>query len=365
MGALHGVKSLKNGSLIRPETASVRCSAVLMISAWIAYLGNFQSLFGQPRSASVESIRRSLAAVADALPTFETWDLIYNRSSFLPHSLQGLIEANYDADRLTDALADERPRIRTLALALLFSKEDPKLLEHIARHLGDTAASFPVLLPTANADPTRTAPQTVSDVAKALLGAYLLAAGINEWRDPSFHDWSVYDANHRNRQYCLSWLIVRLSRITEMQSPFREERRPIVLKFRRDMEKLPSADRDLYLLWLCHGNTDFDGGRVLATEGELLEAAKRLGRQTLLQIVDGRAPGTDPDLVTALDRHRAVVYFLLTHADRLFTQADEPFLAAIEQGQRDKIARGANPALELVSIEALRRARAMLLADKR
>jgi hypothetical protein len=85
-----------------------------------------------------------------------------------------------------------------------------------------------------------------------------------------------------------------------------------------------------------------------------------------LQIVDGRPPGTDLD-VPATDewhsqsRYRAVVSFILAHADQLFSRADEPFLAAIEQGQRDKLNRGARPDTEIIPVEALGRARAMLL----
>ncbi len=351
----------------------MRCSIGIVITSWILCMGHFQGVGAQSSSTSLEDIRRALSTVAETLPTFETEDLIYNRWPRLARTvdgtygngLPGLVEANYDVDRLVQLLDDIRPAVRTLALALLFSKEDPNLLTHIARHLGDTARTFPVLLPTANADPTRTAPQTVGDVAKAMLGAYMLAAGMKEWRDPQLDDWLAYSTSHRNRPYCLSWLIVRLSRVTGMQSPFPEDRRPMLLKFRNDLDRLPPGDRDLYLLWLCHGNATFDGGRVLATEEELVDAAKRLGRQKVLQIVDGRPPGTDTDVPANLDRYQAVNYFILSHADRLFTRADEPFLAAIEQGQRDKIARGANAALEVVQVQALGRARAMLRGEAR
>ena len=41
-------------------------------------------------------------------------------------------------------------------------------------------------------------------------------------------------------------------------------RRPMLMKFRNDLDRLPPGDRDLYLLWLCHGNATFDGGHYLA-----------------------------------------------------------------------------------------------------
>ena len=163
----------------------MRRSIVLAIASWIVCVEHVQNLGAQPNSVSLEDIRRSLATVADTLPTFETEDFIYNRWP----RLSGLVESNYDSDRLVQLLDDTRPAVRTLALALLFSKEDPKFRPtHIARHLGDTARTFPVLLPTVNADPTRIAPQTVGDVVKAMLGAYMLAAGMKEWRDPHLDD---------------------------------------------------------------------------------------------------------------------------------------------------------------------------------
>jgi len=108
-------------------------------------------------------------------------------------------------------------------MGLLYDKEDPKLLMPVARMLSDSAETFPVLQLTDNAAPRFTAPQSVGSFAGALLGTYLMAAGMTQWRKPELVDWMAYDAAHRNRAYSLSWLIVRLGRITRMQSPFAEE----------------------------------------------------------------------------------------------------------------------------------------------
>jgi hypothetical protein len=81
----------------------------------------------------------------------------------------------------------------------------------------------------------------------------------------------------------------------------------------------------------------------------------------LLDILDGRPPTGDPDLVGASLRYQGVISFILGHADRLLTRADEPFLTVIEQRQRDRIARGGNAALELLPAEAYGKARALLL----
>ena len=124
-----------------------------------------------------------------------------------------------------------------------------------------------------------------------------------------------------------------------------------MLRFRADVDKLVEPDRNLYLLWLSQGDR-FVSGSVLVTEEELFDAARGLGHQVLLQIVDGRPPGNDPDIASATLRYRGVVSFILGHADRLLTRADEPFLAAIEQGLRARVARGENAKLELLPVEA-------------
>jgi len=345
--------------------------AVVLIAVWIALIGQARNLVAQPGSALWEESRQSLATAADRFPTFDPAYAIYNRAApgFSRDVWSRLIIANYSSDLLADLLRDARPRVRSLAMGLLYDKQDPKLLMPVARMLSDSAETFPVLQLTDNADPRFTAPQSVGSFAGALLGTYLMAAGMTQWRTPQLVDWMAYDAAHRNRAYSLSWLIVRLGRITRMQSPFPEEQRPRLLEFRKDLDKLPADDRNLYLLWLSNGNRDFDGGSVLATEEEVIDAAGRLGRQKLLQIIDGRPPGTDPDVAAiadwrSLQRYQMVTAFILAHADRLFTRADEPFLGAIEQGIRDKKTRGSQAAQEVVSVEALRRARALLLKEE-
>jgi hypothetical protein len=102
----------------------------------------------------------------------------------------------------------------------------------------------------------------------------MFAAGMKGWRAPELEDWLAYQETHRARPYYLSWFAVRLRRVTGLMTPFQTDRRPQLLRFRNDLNKLPAVDRDLYLLWLCHDWPDFYGGSILATEAELLEAAR-------------------------------------------------------------------------------------------
>src|SRR5947209_790163 len=125
----------------------MRRSTVVVIACSIACVEQVRTLAAQPRFAVLEDARRSLAAVADTLSTFNTDTYAYNRL-FLRDDWSRLVEANYSSDILADLLSDTRPRVRTLPMALLFNKEDSKLLMPIARLFSDTAATFPVLLPT-------------------------------------------------------------------------------------------------------------------------------------------------------------------------------------------------------------------------
>jgi hypothetical protein len=326
-----------------------------------------------PAQSSWIDVRNSLRAAAAALPVFETGDFVYNRWPYLPWSggldfpvigkdssvgaryrqtLSGLIEANYTVSDLVGALSDPQPPVRTLAMALLFQKEDPKLLTEISFLINDNAQTFPCLAPVDNIPaemPTR--PQTVGEIAQAMIRMYTNAAGLE--------DWNSYQRTHTGRPYYLSWFEVRLLRATGSVTPFRADRRPLVIRVRHDLDQLPVLDRDMYLLWLSRVDPDWP----LAAESELVSAARRLGHQQLLQIVDGRPPGTDPDVLQTHRpwRYRAVVSFILSHADQLLMRADEPFLAAIEQGQRDRISRGgADGSQDAMVADDYARARALL-----
>jgi hypothetical protein len=316
-----------------------------------------------------EEARSALHAAAASLPLFDAEAFVYLRRPHLApsinelyrHTLSDLIKADFGSEQLIQLLGDPQARVRTLAMALLFQKEDPKLLRYML--LDDKADTFPAPILTDNLpEPMPTHPQTVAEIAKTMTGAYMISAGMKNWRDPTAEDLGQYLAAHRARSYYFSWFDVRLSRVTGLISPLQEDRRPALLKFREELDTLPRFDRDLYLLWLCNGRFDFGKGynSVLATQDELLEAAQHLGHQALLQIVDGRPPGTDPDLASNLLRYRGVALFILEHSDKLFSRADEPFLRAIEQGERDRISRGANEALEPVPVEAYTRALALL-----
>jgi hypothetical protein len=109
-------------------------------------------LAGQQNSA--EGIRARLTAAGEKLVVFETNDWLYDRwPSWIvgrdgPYegyraTLEPLQLANFPAANLVTLLADPNPKVRMLAMALLFAKDEPKLLPHLLPLVGDTAPALP------------------------------------------------------------------------------------------------------------------------------------------------------------------------------------------------------------------------------
>ena len=118
----------------------MRRAVIVVIASLVACIGRVQSVGAQPGFLVLEDARRSLAAVAGTLPTFNADEYIYDRER-RPDGWSRLVGANYDSETLAALLGDTRPRVRTLAMALLFSRKDPKLLMPVAFH-----STYPTLM---------------------------------------------------------------------------------------------------------------------------------------------------------------------------------------------------------------------------
>ncbi len=160
--------------------------------------------------------------------------------------LDRLAISNYSSGSLISLLDDPSPRVRTLALALLFDKEDPQLLPYIATRLTDETQTFVVLqqLSAIIGPPPVPRAQTVADFARALLRMYVRRVSGEE---PSFDN---YWEARKNRSYCLSWLYVRYLGAAGLSIPLTAKAEARVAGFRKELGALPPVDRDLYLIWL-------------------------------------------------------------------------------------------------------------------
>ena len=97
---------------------------------------------------------------------------------------------------------------------------------------------------------------------------------------------------------------------------------------RKHIEALPAADRDWTLLYL----SDEDGSDALATEPELIAAARRRGADVLLSVLKEKAPTNDPDLRGGLGH---LMSWILVRAPQLLRPEMADDLLACERSQRD------------------------------
>lgn len=241
-----------------------------------------------------------------------------------------LAGSDYPAASLVSLLADPSPRVRTLALELLFRKQDPKLLPAIFEHLSDGGNTFEHIVEynfRANGPPdSRRDTQTVGDFAKAILGRF----GFYGKPDQFGEFWAA----RKDRSYWFGWLRQRMlwTGGTGEPNPGLQER---LLPLRRMIEGFPETDRNLYLIWLQAEYRE----PALATETEVAEAVRRLGRENVLAVADGHPPSSDPDLQLSSNpgRYRWVTAIILEHVTEALRPADAPRLAAIEQRERERL----------------------------
>jgi len=254
---------------------------------------------------------------------------------------QALSAGKEDVADLVDLLKHDDPKVRTLALAALFLREDPRLLPHFAALLGDTGKTAPNLeIRRANFSqelmPQDFQEQTVSQVAQVLLGSWLRPAGFAP------EEFAAYWADRKDRKFCASWYLARFYRAGQATSNFDKKRVPLIRAIRKEVDSLDPINRDWTLLWLsahsfCSMSTEPQ--QVLASAEELLAAGKRLGPARLMDLLQDRPISGDPDLAPGQRRSRGrddLILWVLRHAGQLLRPEDAPALLALETTLRDR-----------------------------
>jgi hypothetical protein len=312
---------------------------VRILAAMAIVLG----LAGGPQRSGAEppDARAELEDFADKLKVFppegvaanqpDTRDLSGDQAEPYRKFLARIAGRKYEVQTLVDLLQHKNPRVRTLALAALFAREDPKLLPHIASLVNDKAETFPTPEPIAVAafapkvePPLRK--QKVGEIARILLQVYLDPTGFRSFDD--------YWARHKDRASCASWFAVQLYRAAGGRTPTPKERLEAVREVRQRIDQLPKADRAWTLLWL----TDQPGTDVLATEEELVAACKQLGPDNLVKMLQRQIPSDDPDVQPRKINnypYARMVRFVLKHATALLRPEDAEALLACERWERD------------------------------
>jgi hypothetical protein len=232
---------------------------------------------------------------------------------------QALMQKDYPVPFLLSLLKDPDAKIRTLAAAALVAKGDPRLQRYLAPLVDDQSLTFDVLtFPlTDNYVPPQYAPQTVA------MAVLQLTQKVNR------EAFDQYWATHDNRDYCADWFLWQFHR---------PQFAPVA---RHAIQDVPSPDRELIILWIGSGRSDFANERYVGySEAELLDAAKHLGRQDLLAVLRKQPPTTDPDILhpkwptSSFEHYSEMGHFLLAHAKDLLAPSDCEALLALEIAER-------------------------------
>ena len=246
------------------------------------------------------------------------------------------------AGDLLPLLKHRDPKVRTLALVAVYDLEDPKLLPEISSLVDDPAQTFPTVYPTAHiAWPPRITPewlrpQTVGDIATAIVNIYLERGGFHYGPggirgQPGFRE---YWSTRGHRTSVAGWWGVRLARASHSSSPTPEAQRPAIRKLRAEIDRLPEPDRTYVLLWL---RADYGAG-VLVTDAELLDFLQKLGTESVVDMLERKIRTDDPDLQPRPAnnyRYSQMCLFVLRHAKTLLRPEHSTLLLAQEMWERD------------------------------
>jgi len=264
----------------------------------------------------------------------------------LPEVPIPIVQEQYDLAKDLRALGSNRaslarllrhsdPRVRTLALAAIFEREDGRDLPLIATLANDDAQTFPCLHesmdPVARPHPMSelVSPLTVGQVAKSMLWF---------WMNPdhgSNETFSEYWKRYGKRNYHASWFAVKMNRATRETIPIRPEYRKDIQRVVDQMNALPSPDREWTQLYvLCPPYPDLGQEAIGVSNQELVAVAKRLGPEALLRFLERKPISDDTDLDMSSDKNpkfAPIGDFLLWHADQLLRPKDADALLACSQ----------------------------------
>lgn len=249
--------------------------------------------------------------------------------------LQKVCDRGNDKQMVIQLLKDIDPRVRTLALASLFDREDPSLLPDIRSLCSDTAetfithyfaeyASFDVDDPP----PPPFRSQTVGDIARSFLSFYTSDSGFD------YTKFEKYWSERKDRRYCASWCAVRMLRASEGSSPIMRERLALTRRLIQEVQQLPNPDRCLELLYLSNGS---NASQVLSGDF-LLSECKNLTAEQLLHVVELKPDSNDPDIKSLAAGHfhalEGMSNFILSHAGQLLRPEQIPVLSSLRKTEK-------------------------------
>ena len=289
-----------------------------------------------------------LERIAARLPYFCAQNFFYDRPGCFGEPAEDYMKLTAELSAIRAPIAElmpllnhAEPKVRSLAIALLFTSGEPRVLPWIAAKVGDEASTFPDVLPDSRplrAD-VRGRPllqnRTVGEIAAAAVRPYLEGAGFfgGVGGAAGYPGFDSYWVARKDRSYCAGWFLVELRRASGLTSPTPPERVTRILAVRERIDKLPEPDRTWTLLWL-NGEA---GSDALVSGQELVGAAKKLGAERLVGMLQRRIASSDPDLQPRPDNnyfYERMTRWVLQRAGSLLRKSDAEALLECETRER-------------------------------
>ena len=214
---------------------------------------------GQSETPAFSAIRAEFAQMADDLPYLTVDCVLLDRPEPFYRAanteadrrderiLGRLLDSQYAPEVLHKLCSDENPKVRTLAMAALFDREDPSDLPHFVAMADDGASTFDAYPPLAPANfGTDPGPceQTVGDLAQRMVEFYLGKAGVQcGSRRLSQSDFEDYWAARKDQSYSASWFSVQWARAAQGSLSPPPERIDRLRAVRHRIDRLPADDR--------------------------------------------------------------------------------------------------------------------------
>jgi len=305
-------------------------------------------------------MQQQMEAAVGRLSHFATLDIIHNRHNERrwPEKMQDeqaqlLRDLHAWAKQpkcLRALLKHDDAKVRTLVLGALFVREDAQELPLIAASADDLA---PTLLRIQESDDSSIGPlpmsdfekpQTVGDVAQAMLDFYFKASTLKKLTFEEY--WQPRAA----RKHCAGWFLVKLKRADRQTSPLQPAYHADVRRVLDEIQALPMPERAWTLLYVRSRNSvKFS---TLVPDSACVAALKEAGPGPIMQFLERRRVTEDPDLwfdtpdVYNSRSFQGMAVFLLRHARELLRAEDAPALLVCESEQRSttrKTLTGASP----------------------
>jgi len=305
------------------------------------------------RRFPAETTEKVLREAAAELPSLSAGAVLADRPpAFLPKGeskdeynaiLARVEDPRHEPNVLELLSRDDDPRVAVLAIVSLFSRDDPHELPVIAERLTDDRQTIPGVVEF-HGSPGGGQPlqeyfaekrsQTVGYVARLMIEFYLRESR-RPWGRPLEDSFRQYWSERKDRDECMGWLRVRLSRAKNRSMTAQLGDRESLMLLYDHINRLPDEYRDLALISILD---DADIFRVTrpsfrsddGMEQQLVYAARRLHASGhLLPLIEGKEDLGDPDW-----RPFGTTRFVMRHAEGVLRPAD----AAELLGWRERLA---------------------------